>query len=63
LGRRELAECLADELHRLDPDEIYAETLTKGLARLAAPTTKTTTRKAAMKKTTPSAASPGSGTS
>ncbi|MBC7558705.1 MAG: glucose-6-phosphate dehydrogenase assembly protein OpcA [Dermatophilaceae bacterium] len=32
LGRRELAECLADELHRLDPDEVYAETLTRGLA-------------------------------
>jgi len=31
LGRRSLAECLADELHRLDPDEIYAETLTRGL--------------------------------
>jgi glucose-6-phosphate dehydrogenase assembly protein OpcA len=31
LGRRTLAECLADELHRLDPDEIYAETLTRGL--------------------------------
>jgi glucose-6-phosphate dehydrogenase assembly protein OpcA len=35
LGRRSLAECLADELHRLDPDEIYAETLTKGLAMIA----------------------------
>jgi glucose-6-phosphate dehydrogenase assembly protein OpcA len=34
LGRRELAECLADELRRLDPDEIYAEALTKGLPRL-----------------------------
>jgi glucose-6-phosphate dehydrogenase assembly protein OpcA len=32
LGRRTLPECLADELHRLDPDEVYAETLTKGLA-------------------------------
>jgi len=35
LGRRELAECLADELRRLDPDEIYEQTLTKGLAQLA----------------------------
>ena len=34
LARRELAECLADELHRLDPDEIYAATLTKGLAMI-----------------------------
>jgi glucose-6-phosphate dehydrogenase assembly protein OpcA len=32
LGRRSLADCLADELHRLDPDEVYAETLTKGLS-------------------------------
>ena len=37
LGRRELAECLADELHRLDPDEVYAQTLTKGLALIDAP--------------------------
>jgi glucose-6-phosphate dehydrogenase assembly protein OpcA len=35
LGRRTLAECLADELHRLDPDEIYAETLTRGLDMLS----------------------------
>jgi glucose-6-phosphate dehydrogenase assembly protein OpcA len=35
LGRRSLAECLADELHRLDPDEIYAETLTKGLTLIS----------------------------
>src|SRR4051812_823931 len=34
LSRRQLAECLADELRRLDPDEIYAETLTKGLVRV-----------------------------
>ena len=40
LARRELAECLADELHRLDPDEIYEETLTKGLAMIEAPTRK-----------------------
>ena len=35
LGRRQLAECLAEELRRLDPDETYAETLTKGLAKVA----------------------------
>ena len=36
LGRRELPDCLADELRRLDPDEIYQETLTRGLAKIAA---------------------------
>jgi glucose-6-phosphate dehydrogenase assembly protein OpcA len=36
LGRRGLAECLADELHRLDPDEIYAESLTRGLPMVEA---------------------------
>ncbi len=40
LARRALAECLADELHRLDPDEIYAETLTRGLAMVEAPARK-----------------------
>lgn len=36
LDRRQLAECLAEELRRLDPDETYAETLTKGLAKVGA---------------------------
>ncbi len=31
---RQLQECLAEELRRLDPDEVYGEVLTKGLARL-----------------------------
>ena len=35
LKRRGLAECLADELRRLDADDIYAETLTKGLRTLS----------------------------
>ena len=34
LARRGLPECLADELRRLDPDEIYAESLTRGLAKV-----------------------------
>lgn len=38
VARRELVDCLADELRRLDPDEVYAETLTKGLVRLAGTT-------------------------
>lgn len=36
LPRRDLAECLAEELRRLDPDEVYCETLTRGLERLTA---------------------------
>jgi len=32
---RQLPECLAEELRRLDSDEVYADVLTKGLARLA----------------------------
>jgi glucose-6-phosphate dehydrogenase assembly protein OpcA len=39
LARRMLAECLADELRRLDPDEVYAETLTSGLSKVGAPAT------------------------
>jgi glucose-6-phosphate dehydrogenase assembly protein OpcA len=34
LPRRELPECLADELRRLDPDEAYAESLCLGLKEL-----------------------------
>jgi len=65
LLRRELAECLADELRRLDPDEIYAKALTKGLPLLARPA-KTATKKAgttntATKKSTSSAARPEGG--
>ncbi len=34
LPRRTLAECLAEELRRLDPDEVYAEALTVGTTRV-----------------------------
>ncbi|MEO5981116.1 MAG: glucose-6-phosphate dehydrogenase assembly protein OpcA [Pedococcus sp.] len=34
LARRATAECLADELRRLDPDDIYEETIRKGLPRV-----------------------------
>jgi glucose-6-phosphate dehydrogenase assembly protein OpcA len=34
LPRRTLTECLTEELRRLDPDEIYEATLSKGLLRL-----------------------------
>ncbi len=37
LPRRSSAECLADELRRLDPDEAYAAVLLKGVAVLAPP--------------------------
>jgi glucose-6-phosphate dehydrogenase assembly protein OpcA len=33
LNRRPLADCLAEELHRLDPDQTYADTLTKGVSK------------------------------
>jgi glucose-6-phosphate dehydrogenase assembly protein OpcA len=36
LPRRTLAECLAEELRRLDPDEVYEAALSRGLARLDA---------------------------
>ena len=37
LHRREIAELLAEELRRLDPDEVYAETL-QSLGSLSTPT-------------------------
>jgi len=37
LPRRSLRECLAEELRRLDPDELYGRVLTVGLARLHGP--------------------------
>ncbi|MDF2091904.1 glucose-6-phosphate dehydrogenase assembly protein OpcA [Knoellia sp. 3-2P3] len=37
LPHRSDAECLADELRRLDPDEVYQEVMTRGMPRLAAP--------------------------
>ncbi|WP_163505690.1 glucose-6-phosphate dehydrogenase assembly protein OpcA [Fodinicola acaciae] len=36
LARRKLNECLAEELRRLDPDDVYADTLTKGVPKLDA---------------------------
>lgn len=33
---RQLRECLSEELRRLDPDEVYGEVLSKGLARVEA---------------------------
>lgn len=37
LQRRSLRDCLADELRRLDPDELYGEVITAGLAGLDTP--------------------------
>jgi glucose-6-phosphate dehydrogenase assembly protein OpcA len=34
LARRQNAECLADELRRLDPDEVYQDTIIKGLPKI-----------------------------
>ena len=36
LPRRSLRDCLADELRRLDPDELYGEVITSGSRWLAA---------------------------
>jgi glucose-6-phosphate dehydrogenase assembly protein OpcA len=37
LPHRSDAECLADELRRLDPDEVYEDVMTKGMPRLGSP--------------------------
>lgn len=52
LQRRKVNDCLAEELRRLDPDEIYETTL-KGLAKLTArkPARKTAARKPAARST------------
>jgi glucose-6-phosphate dehydrogenase assembly protein OpcA len=34
LPRRSLRDCLAEELRRLDPDDLFGEVLTEGLAAL-----------------------------
>ena len=34
LPLRQLNECLAEELRRLDPDEVYGRVLTQGLAKV-----------------------------
>ena len=54
LARRDLAECLADELHRLDPDEIYAKTLTLGLTMIEEPGAKRAMAPAARESRRPS---------
>lgn len=50
LARRPLKDCLAEELRRLDPDEVYGATLTKGLAQLAS-SDRSRTARPARKKT------------
>jgi glucose-6-phosphate dehydrogenase assembly protein OpcA len=47
LPRRRLGECLAEELRRLDPDEVYARALRKGLPRLEKATRSRETRRTA----------------
>ncbi|AAT89006.1 OpcA protein [Leifsonia xyli subsp. xyli] len=37
LPRRSLRDCLAEELRRLDPDDLYGEVITKGLGLLGTP--------------------------
>lgn len=62
LPRRSLRDCLAEELRRLDDDEVYAEVLTKGLALVqqAKAAVDAPTGRAPGAKTSPqSAAKPG----
>jgi glucose-6-phosphate dehydrogenase assembly protein OpcA len=40
LPRRNLRDCLAEELRRLDPDDLFGEVVQKGLSLLDAPTSK-----------------------
>jgi glucose-6-phosphate dehydrogenase assembly protein OpcA len=44
LPRRSLEECLAEELRRLDPDEVFGEVITEGLARTNLRSVKTSER-------------------
>jgi glucose-6-phosphate dehydrogenase assembly protein OpcA len=37
LPRRSLRDCLAEELRRLDPDDLYGEVLTQGVLELGEP--------------------------
>ncbi|MCE1178653.1 MAG: glucose-6-phosphate dehydrogenase assembly protein OpcA [Micrococcales bacterium] len=48
LAHRSDAECLSDELHRLDPDEVYEDTLLLGIPKVAK--ARTTTASAASRK-------------
>ena len=53
LPRRNLRDCLAEELRRLDPDDLFGEVVQRGVAQLAAPAprrSKASTNKAATKR-------------
>jgi glucose-6-phosphate dehydrogenase assembly protein OpcA len=39
LPRRSLRDCLAEELRRLDPDDLFGDVITRGVGQLDAPTT------------------------
>lgn len=56
LPHRSDPECLADELRRLDPDEVYEEVMTKGMPRLAAPSKGKTASEAVAEGEAPSVA-------
>jgi glucose-6-phosphate dehydrogenase assembly protein OpcA len=43
LPRRNLRDCLAEELRRLDPDDVFGDVITRGVTRLAEPTNEITT--------------------
>jgi hypothetical protein len=41
LPRRSLRDCLAEELRRLDPDDLFGDVIQKGLGELGQPSTVT----------------------
>ncbi len=49
LPRREDTECLVEELRRLDPDDVFADVVTRGMAALARNGSSTTAKAAARK--------------
>ncbi|MFB9376390.1 glucose-6-phosphate dehydrogenase assembly protein OpcA [Kineococcus gynurae] len=46
LARRSLPDCITEELRRLDPDEVYGETLSRGMALVGEPVSAAAAQKA-----------------
>ena len=52
LPRRNLRDCLAEELRRLDPDDLFGEVVQRGVAQLSAPAPRRVRATAAKSATT-----------